>query len=254
MTAAPATTDCARQSLLADLRLRVERLAGPAAPADDRTLSTGSPVLDRLLPGGGLARGSLAEYLSAGPGCGAATLALAAAREACREGRALVVLDRQRTFYPPAAAAWGIDLAKLVVVRPADTAAQLWATDQALRSPGVGAVLLACGALGSRDFRRLQLAAETGGSLGLLIRPARLRGQPSWAQVQWEVSPSPAPLLPTAANPPWRLRVELVRCRGGPAWPAIDLELEEATGMWQAARPSHATHPVPAPARAAASG
>src|SRR5256885_5428399 len=34
---------------------------------------------------------------------------------------------------------------------------------------------------------RSQLAAECGGTLGLLMRAARYQGQPTWADVQWEV-------------------------------------------------------------------
>src|SRR5687768_12008515 len=94
-----------RQSVIAALRRQVERLENPQPPPDDRLLSTGSPALDKLLPGGGLRRGSLVEYLTPNAGSGAGTLALCAAREACADGRALVVLDRGRTFYPPAAAA-----------------------------------------------------------------------------------------------------------------------------------------------------
>lgn len=90
--------------------------------------------------GGGLRRGAVAEWLSAAVASGAQTLALLAAREACREGKSLIVVDRQRRFYPPAAAAWGIDLSRLIVVHPASEAEELWAIDQALRCRGVAAV------------------------------------------------------------------------------------------------------------------
>jgi protein ImuA len=228
---------------------------------DERPVSTGSPALDRLLPARGLARGSLVEYLSPGPGSGTGTLALAAAREACAGGRALVVVDRSRTFYAPAAAAWGIDLSQLLILQPADDAAQLWALDQALRCPGVGAVYATCGALDVRDFRRLQLAAESGGTLGVLVRPKRLRGQPSWADVQWAVQPRATKderrrslvigHWSLVIRHLWRLHVELVRCRGAPGGQVAELVLDETTGIWQDARTSHATHPVPLPAQLA---
>ena len=248
------------ESLVAALRRQVERLEKPQPLADDRTLSTGSPALDGLLPGGGLRRGSLVEYLSQGAGSGTGALALCAAREACAGGQALVVVDRRRTFYPPAAIAWDIDLATLLILQPADDAAELWAIDQSLRCPGVGAVYAPCGALDVRDFRRLQLAAEAGGTLGILLRPARFRGQPTWADVQWRIAPC-------RERPPWRsgrgsgfrvqgseeaghswrLRVELTRCRGAPVGQAVDLELDETTGLWQAASDRHATHPLHSP-------
>jgi protein ImuA len=164
--------------LVASLRREVARLEAGRPPENERPISTGSAALDRLLPAGGLRRGTLVEYLRPAAGSGAGMLALVAAREACRDGRAFVVLDRPiptrsasegerfGRFYPPAAAAWGIDLSAMLVLRPDNDADALWALDQALRCPGVGAVWATCDRLDVRDFRRLQLAAECGGTLG----------------------------------------------------------------------------------------
>jgi protein ImuA len=239
--AAPA----AQQSLVAALRRQVERLEGHHALADEAVVSCGSPPLDRMLPGGGLRWGTLIEYLAPAAACGAAGLAMAAAREACRAGRTLVVVDRRCTFYPPAAAAWGIDLSRLLILQPVSSAEELWALDQALRCPGVGAVFYACGPLDAREFRRLQLAAETGGTLGLLLRPSRLRGQPTWSEVQWQIQPcgleqskvqGPRSKVRKLEAAAWRLSVELVHCRGGPAGQAAVVELDETTGIWREAR------------------
>jgi hypothetical protein len=194
----------ARDALVASLQREVERLEGGRQAEDERPVSTGVKALDRLLPGGGLKRGTLVEYLNgasnaAAGGGGAATLSLAAAREACGEGRALVVVERTdgtrsvpvTRLYPPAAMAWGIDPAAMLVLRTTNEADAVWAFDQALRCPGVGAVWGAWERLDVRDFRRLQLAAEMGGTIGLLVRPARVRGQPTWAEVRWEVGTVP---------------------------------------------------------------
>src|SRR5262245_43118102 len=142
--------------LVASLRREVARLEAGRPLENERPVSTGSAALDRLLPAGGLRRGTLVEYLSPAAGSGAGTLALAAAREACHDGRAFVVVDKggrgsrraesfakndgsagaspsQSYFYPPAAAAWGIDLSAMLVLRPTNDADALWALDQALR-------------------------------------------------------------------------------------------------------------------------
>src|SRR5688572_30314171 len=57
-------------------------------------------------------RGALVEYL-ADDGSGATAVALMTAREACRDGGALVVVSRSRRFYPPAAAMFGLHLATI---------------------------------------------------------------------------------------------------------------------------------------------
>jgi hypothetical protein len=166
--------------------------------------------------------------------------------------------NRLGYFYPPAAAGWGIDLAAMLVLRTANEADALWAFDQALRCPGVGAVWGAWERLDVRDFRRLQLAAEVGGAIGLLVRPVKMRGQPTWAEVRFEVSPrskvqSPKSLRRRSGKfskhkshdirpwtldlglQTWRLQVELVRCRGAASGQKVVLELDEMNGEWREA-------------------
>lgn len=227
--------DCSPAQIVETLRQQVRRVEGERRRQDDPTvLSSGAPPLDRLLPEGGFLRGQLIEWLGSCEASGAGTLALLAAREAALEGGAVVVLDRGRWFYPPAAAALGIDLESVIVIRAAAEKDQLWALDQALRCGGVAAVWAPLERLDWRSFRRMQLAAESGGSLGLLLRPARLRGQPSWSHVQLQVEPRPSP-------GGRRLRVEITRGRPqGPA--AVELEIDEVTSRVREASKGDETH------------
>ena len=64
--------------------------------------------------------------------------------------------------------------------------------EQALRFRGVAVTLGEMGPLSDRPFRRLQLAAEAGGGLGFLVRPAACRAEPSWAAVRLGVSALPS--------------------------------------------------------------
>ena len=223
MTVSLAMTALAQRTSLDQLRRQVAAVESGSVREEGDAVSTGVPALDALLPQGGLRRGSVVEWLSAATGGGAQTLALLSAREACREGKSLVVVDRLRQFYPPAAAAWGIDLARLIVIHPASEPDELWAVDQALRCRGVGAVWAKREQLDPRDFRRLQLAAESGGTLGLLGRSARVRGVPSWADVQLVVAPRPS-------TSGWRLHVELTRCRSSHLGQSVELEIDPWTG------------------------
>jgi protein ImuA len=179
--------------------------------------------LDRLLSAGGLQRGTLVEWLSAEAGCGTTMLALAMARDACHEGKAMVVVDRRAEFFPPAAAARGIDLARTILVQPASLADEVWAWDQALRCRGVGAVLGWPERVAGRTFRRWQLSAASGGGLGLLVRSAEWCDAPSWAQTRFLVRP-----LVTPSGR--RLRVKLLRGAGGAGGQTVDLELDDETG------------------------
>jgi len=204
------------------LQNQIRCLEGSCQAMGEEVVSSGCDALDRLLPFGGFERGSLVEWLSSGPGSGAAMLALLGARQVCRDGGALVVPDRSRRVYPPAIAAWGLDLAKVILIYPKNKRDQFWAWDQALRCPGVAVVWGWVDQIDSRQFRRLQLSTETSGSIGLLLRPIEMRGQPTWADVRLLVEPRPS-------ERHRRMRVELLRSRGG--GDCVQLEFDEWTGQ-----------------------
>jgi recombination protein RecA len=98
-------------------------LAGEEPPG----LPFGIPELDALLPDRGLLRGGVVELSVAG-GAGLATaLALAAVRSAQEQARALLssaavpwcaFVDASGTLYAPGVHAAGVDLSRLLVVRP----------------------------------------------------------------------------------------------------------------------------------------
>jgi hypothetical protein len=73
----------------------------------------------------------------------------------------------------------GIELGRLLIVRPATATEALWAAEQALSSGVCAAVLLWLKGTDDRWLRRLKLAAEAGGALGVLFRPERHRFESS---------------------------------------------------------------------------
>lgn len=215
-----------QHDLINDLKDRLRALEHSCRRTQSTACSTGIAGLDQLLPAGGLVQGSLVEWLSDGEGAGAATLALTVAARVLQDGGALVVIDARREFYSPAAAGLGVALERMVLVRPANARDALWALEQALRCRSVAATLGWIETLDDRVFRRLQLAAETGGGLGFLLRPAARRGQPSWADVRLLVQALPP--APHAAGR--RLRVELLPGRGTAGGKTVDLEQSDETG------------------------
>jgi protein ImuA len=90
-----------------------------------------------------------------------------------------------------------------------------------LRHGGLGAVVAEVARLSMTASRRLQLAAEGSGSIGLAIRRWRRPteaadfGQPTASVTRWRVSALPATPLPVpgVGRPRWQL--ELIRCRAG---------------------------------------
>src|SRR5690606_1528680 len=93
--------------------------------------------------------------------------------------------------------------------------------------------------LEDRAFRRLQLAAEQTGSVGLLIRPRAVLSQPSWAAVRLLVEPRKS----SASFSP-RFRVETVRCHGGVSGSHGEFDIDTLTGSIRGASGSHETNSV----------
>jgi protein ImuA len=235
-------------AVLAALRARVARLesGGRAQHA-----ANAIPICEGLpLPGGGLARAAMHEVLATSPGCGAAFCAVLLARTG---GTVLWIAAGQDGLlaWPPGLARCGLAPANLVLVRAERGSDALWAMEEALRCPAVTGALLALdpqagagdGGLDLTATRRLQLAAETGGALGLLLRPDAAGAEHSAAATRWRVGSLGAGH--GLDDPRWQL--ELLRVRGGRpggpwavTWRAATgrLELdEEATAS--AVKPAH---------------
>ncbi len=166
-----------RSQRLAELASQVRRLRETQRP-NVGLCPTGFEPLDAAL-GGGLARGAIHELLTPDTFAPARTLALLLARRAMEtagsgvfapRGQWLLYLDQPGDFYPPAAASLGVRMERLVVVRPRRSVEALWACEQALRCRSVAAVIAPLPGLSSYISRRLQLAAERGGGLGLILR------------------------------------------------------------------------------------
>ena len=201
-----------RSAALARLR---DTLAGLTTRAPGGAASAPIPIFaDTSLIGAGLARGALHEVCAASPGSGVAFAAILLAN--CG-GQVLWIATEQESnlVWPPGLVSFGLTPDKLILARAARWPEALWAMEEALRCPALGAAVLMAGSGQGLDLtatRRLHLAAEAGGVFGLLLRPDGATGA-SVARTRWHIAP-----LSAAGAPRWRLT--LLRQRGGaPAGP-----------------------------------
>ena len=135
----------------------------------------------------------------------------------------IVWSDPRGELYPPALAAMGIDLRQLYLLRPSSPADETWAVAECLRCKGVGAVVAAPQFLSRVEARRLQLAAETGGGVGLLLRPAGKRSMHYAATTRWLVAPAPG------ERSVQRWRIQLLHGHGGRVGETVFLECDRET-------------------------
>jgi protein ImuA len=214
----------AAEDTVGQLAERIRQLETSFRLCEPIRIPLGACGLDALFPEQGLSAGSLVEVLPHVPGAGAWTFALILARYACGEQKTLLIADPERSFYPPAARKLGLDPDRTVIVRARQANDALLALAQALRCSAIGAAIGAFEKLSDRDGRRLQLAAEAGGTIGVLLRPPSARGVPSFAAVRLLIDPLPS--SPKGR----RVRLEVLRCRGGQEGKVMGLEIDDATG------------------------
>lgn len=233
-------SETSREGILRHLRSQVRCISTPSV---DRAavFSTGCAALDQLLPHRGLRLDAFTEWVAETESCGAATLALVAAASLLNSQATsgpLVVVDPEGTFYPPAAVALGVAAERVIWVRPRRHADTVWAIDQSLRCASVAAVWASVRTrLDDRDARRFQLAAETGSTPGLLIRPPGVRGQPSFADARFHVAAAGRNISrseaaggafhPTGDSFFRTWRVTLDRCRGSGVGAGVWIEMDE---------------------------
>ena len=157
------------------------------------TLPSGHPRLDALLPGGGWPAGMLTEFVVERWGSGELALLMPLLARLSGERAAdtsgwIAWIAPPFLPYAPALAAAGVNLARMLLVRPRDDAEALWAAEQALLSGCCRAVLCwvghADGHADGRRLRRLQLAAESGRTPLILFRPAAALAAPSPAALR----------------------------------------------------------------------
>ena len=218
-----------RAAVIRQLRERIRRMEAEFGRSESRRwVGTGLAGLDERLAGGGLPTAGITELLSAGNGADGLALAVWLAGRALAEGVSAgggVIVDTDDSFYPPGAAQLGLDLERLVVVRPRCEADVLWAAEQSLRSPAIAAVVItSLRRIDHRQGRRLLLAAEVGGGVGLVVRPAKARDRVTSAAVRL--------LVAAASGVPgqYRWSVQVLRCRGGRCSGPVVVGLSDETG------------------------
>lgn len=208
-----------RSSNLAALREAVRRLeAGRRTRAGALPFNL-APLDDKLA--GGLALGAVHD-VAGGEGAAddAAATLFAAGILARLSGPVLWCLARPDLFAPGPTQA-GLAPDRVIYTEMPDETTRLACGEEGLRHAGFAGVVVELSRLPMAQSRRLQLAAEAGGGLGILLRrwrrPADIVSfsQPNAAATRWRISAAPSTPLPVPGIGRPRWRVELLRCRGG---------------------------------------
>lgn len=209
---------------LSELLLRADVWRGGAAPPAAAE-PTGFSALDALLPGGGWPVGALTEIVAPREGVGELRVLLPALARLSRGDRWIAFVAPPYIPYAPALAAAGVALARVLLVHP-KREDQLWAVESSLRAGACAAVLAWIAEAEGAALRRLQLAAEAGGAIGMLY--ARRPLGASIAALRLALAPAAAGAVD----------VHILKRRGG--WPVgpVRLEVDHALAVRAPAGPA----------------
>ena len=214
-------------AIIAELRESLKKVEGDGLRRRP-VLPFGIGAIDAKLATTGLRLDSLHEIAAASPGASddaAATLFMAGI--AARAWGPVLWVVRRRDLFAPGLYQAGLAPERLIYAEAADDAELLALMEEGLRHRGLGAVVGEVKRAAMPNTRRLQLAAEGGKTIALLMkRHARAitdkRGGnplavPSAAVTRWRIASAPSAPLPVGEYGVGRAtwRVELVRQRGG---------------------------------------
>lgn len=230
---------------VAALRARIAAIEGVGRRVKG-VLPFGLEAIDSRLPGGGLALGALHEVAGGGNGAvdGAAAALFAAGIAARTNGKVLWCITRPDLFAPALAQA-GLKPDRVIYVEAHDEKSVLSCFEEGLRHGGLGCVVAEVSRLSITVSRRLQLAAEASGTMGLALRRWRRQteaadfGQPTAASTRWRVSALPSTPLPVPGVGRHRWLVELIRARAGES---ADFEVEACDEQGRLALPAELAH------------
>ncbi len=229
--------------------LRRQLLASQRSQTVQQIIPTCLASLDALLPHGGLPTASLIEWVSDEAGLNAASIALKSIAPMLTLPGCLAIVDERHDFHADAARCHGIPLSRMLLIRPMRAASApsmishsrfarqssathsdaLWALEQTSRCPGVRVVLTFLELASSAVMRRLQLAVERSGVTIVLVRPACILHQPSFADLRLHVTAAQRTLAGLTGRR--RLKVHLLRSRHGLQHTGYaQLEVDHETG------------------------
>lgn len=205
------------------------------------SIPTGFESLDKQLPGGGWPRAALTEILTDRQGIGELSLLMPALSRLSRHKTWIAWIAAPHIPYAPALCDLGVDTSSVVILHTTTEQEKIWAAETCLRSQACSAVLLWAGAHTLQACRRLQLAAEAGQTWGVVFGPNR------WAQ-----HTSPATLRLVLSTEQGRLKIHLLKRRGGGALPELFVDTSHEQALTEPRSHTDATASAPAHAPAAA--
>ena len=165
---------------------------------------TGFDELDQCLPGGGWPLGAITEILVKGINYSPLWLIAPALSVLSKQARWQTWIAPPHIPFAPALNDNGIELSRMLLVRPSRQQDALWAAEESLRSGGCSVVLFWTQHLGRIPLHRLQLAAERSKTWMIYFCTGRTVDSHTSAALRIQCQPNPD-----------GIQLNILKCRGG---------------------------------------
>jgi protein ImuA len=193
--------------------------------SSNKSFRTGLPQIDAVLPQNGLARGAIHEVLWEQSDPRPMFFATCLAKSSTHSpssilhplSSSVIFSDPRNELHPPALARFGIPLEQVLLLKTKTYEEELWAVAQCLACRGVAATVAVLPKMSRVEARRMRLAAEQGGGVGIFLRP-RQTAREHAAATRWLVAPVPG------ERTLQRWKIQLIHGHGGQLEKTLFLE------------------------------
>jgi len=131
-------------------------------------------------------------------------------------GAACIWASTSRKLFPASLSHFNVEPERIIFMDVQTEKEVLWITEEALKCEGLAAVVAEVNSLSLVESRRLQLAIESSGVTGFILRKDENKAASTVATARWRISPLPSQTeegMPGLGFPRWQ--VELLKVRNG---------------------------------------
>jgi protein ImuA len=208
----------AKQELVGKLQQDILLWQGFKTQGAVATEAIGLGELEKAFPNGVFPKKAIHEFITVLPEHAAASDGFIGGLLSVlmKEGAACVWISMARKLFPVSLCLFNVEPERIIFMDVAREKDVLWIMEEALKCEGLAAVVAELNELSLIESRRLQLAVESSGVTGFILRKDARKAVSTVATARWKISPVPSEMeegMPGVGFPRWK--VELTKVRNG---------------------------------------
>lgn len=208
----------AKADIISQLQKDILQMQGFRSKLTDTIPDIDLGPVNTAFPNGIFPTGAVHEFLCASKEHAAATSGFVSvlAGNLMRRGGACIWISVARTLFPPSLMTFGIAPDRVIFIDLQRIKDALWTLEEALKCPGIAAVIAEVPELSFTQSRRLQLVVEQSKVTGFILRTSPRSVNTTACVTRWKITPLPSELeggMPGLGFPRWQ--VDLLKVRNG---------------------------------------